>query len=62
MTCSTATFPGLREQAQALRREELARRGRLLQVEWSTLFQRMADAVASGRRQWHEHARNLPLD
>jgi hypothetical protein len=52
----------LREQAQALRREELARRGRLLKVEWSTLITKMAGAIANGLRQWHAHARNLRLD
>jgi hypothetical protein len=56
------THPTLRIPAQELRRAELRRIAGVVQVEWSTLIHRIAAAIASGKAQWHAHARCLPLD
>lgn len=59
---TTPTSSKLRLDAQQLRREYLRSVARDVQVEWTTLIQKIAGMVASGRLQWHAHARNLHLD
>jgi hypothetical protein len=59
---TTHTSPNVRLQAQELRREYLRSVARAVQVEWTTLIQKIAGSISSGRLQWHAHARNLHLD
>ena len=52
----------VRLHAQELRRAYLRDVASAVQVEWTTLIQKIAGMVSSGRLQWHAHARNLHLD
>ena len=56
------TSANVRLQAQQLRREYLRSVAKAVQVEWTTLIQKIAGSISSGRLQWHAHARNLHLD
>ena len=52
----------LHRDAHELRREYLRHLAKAVQVEWTTLIQKIAGSISSGRLQWHAHARNLHLD